>query len=72
MAQPTITDLIAEHAARLLNIKGVVGIAEGLLNGKPCVQLHLSIDDASVRAKLPTELDGYPVDIIVTGEAELL
>lgn len=72
MNRPSIIDVIAEHSARLLAIDGVVGMAEGSHEGRPCVQIHLARDDETVRASLPEELDGYPVVTIVTGEAELL
>jgi len=72
MTRPTAAEVIARHADRILAIAGVVGMAEGLFDNQPCIQIHMAIDDDTVRMSLPSLLDGYPVITIVTGEAELL
>ena len=72
MDRLTPAEVIARHADRILAMAGVVGMAEGLCNNQPCIQIHLARDDDAVRKSLPALLDGYPVVAIVTGEAELL
>jgi len=72
MNHPSPADTIARHAERLLSIPGVVGMAEGLLNGRPCIQIHLAVEDEALKRSLPAVLDDYPVVTMVTGEAELL
>jgi hypothetical protein len=71
MNHPSPADTIARHADRILAIPGVVGIAEGLLHGQPCIQIHLAVEDEALKRSLPVSLDGYPVVTMVTGEAEL-
>jgi len=72
MDRLTPAEVIARHADRILAMAGVVGMAEGLLDSRPCIQIHLLQDDESLRRSLPSTLEGYPVVTIVTGEAELL
>ena len=56
-----------KHEDRLLAIDGVemIGTGRGPI-GDPVILLYLR--DASVRAKVPQEIDGYPVETEVTGE----
>ena len=52
------------HTDGLMRIPGVVGTAVGLVKGKPAVRIF--VERADVRG-LPSELDGMPVDVKVTG-----
>src|SRR2546425_11181460 len=52
------------HSDGLMRIPGVVGTAVGLVKGKPAVRIF--VERADVRG-LPSELDGMPVDVKVTG-----
>src|SRR5207245_7331070 len=52
------------HSDALMRIPGVVGTAVGLVKGKPAVRIF--VERADVRG-LPSELDGMPVDVKVTG-----
>jgi hypothetical protein len=64
----TITSAIQRHSAELLEIPGVVGVAEGVSNGKPVVQILVARRTSALEARLPRTLEGHPVVIIETGE----
>ena len=53
-------------------IPGVVGVGEGELDGSPCIRLMVVELDEEILQKLPSEIEGYPVDVIETGEFKAL
>ncbi|MEW5797237.1 MAG: hypothetical protein AB1772_12890 [Candidatus Zixiibacteriota bacterium] len=64
-------EVISKHAARIMAIDGVIGMAEGVDRGRGCIQIHLARENGTLKKTLPSQLDGYPVVTIVTGPAEL-
>jgi hypothetical protein len=64
----SITATIERHSAELLEIPGVVGVAEGAANGQPVVQILVVRRSPALVARLPQTLDGHPVVIVETGE----
>jgi hypothetical protein len=63
----TITTVIEEQGERLLALPGVVGLAEGLADGKPCVLLLVERRTPELDAQVPANIDGYTVVVKVTG-----
>ena len=62
--QSAVAGIIERHRAELANIPGVHGVSEGrTLTGDPAVRID--VEDASVRARLPKEIEGYPVEVVV-------
>ena len=54
---------------RLLAIEGVSMVSEGLSqSGQPCIKIGLIEENEALRASLPGELEGFPVEIEITGE----
>lgn len=54
--------IIAAHAARLMAVPGVHGVAEGRTkDGRPCILLLVEDPNAPEVRALPTELEGFPV-----------
>jgi hypothetical protein len=69
MPDKDIMAVVDEHAPRLIQIEGVSGVAVGRLpRGRPCVRIYVVELTDELRAQLPDELEGYPVDIEVSGE----
>ena len=64
----TIAAAIERHSARLLEISGVVGVAEGVSDGKPVVQILVVQRTPALEARLPRTLEGHPVVILETDE----
>jgi hypothetical protein len=51
----------------LMSIDGVVGTGIGQHNGAPCIMVLLADDSAELKAKIPSEFEGYPIVVEVTG-----
>ena len=67
MNPKSIAVVIQEHSEHLLGIPGVVGISQGLLQGKPCLQIFVEDRPPPPQDRLPPILEGYPVVIKTTG-----
>lgn len=63
----TISEALARHTDSLLSVPGVVGVGEGQLDGKPAIQILVVELTAALRSRLPTVLDGHPVQLVGTG-----
>ncbi len=63
-----IDAVIEEHAKEWLRIDGVVGVYEGVAADGAAI-IHIAVAKRTRRLveKLPRELDGYAVEIVVTG-----
>jgi hypothetical protein len=63
----SIAATIERHSAELLEIPGVVGVAEGARDGRPVVQILVERRTPELLSRLPRALDGHPVVVIETG-----
>jgi len=63
-----IEEVIKERGQQILAIPNVVGIGEGLCDGKPCIKVFVVEITPELEQKIPKELESYPVEIIETGE----
>ncbi len=63
----SLKDIVETEAARLLDIEGVVAVAEGESDGEPCVVVYV---DGSAHPPLPATLGGYPIVTRVSGPIE--
>lgn len=64
----TIGATIERHSAELLEIPGVVGVAQGARDGRTVVQVLAARRTPELLARVPLELEGYPVIVVETGE----
>ena len=64
----SMNEVQEEHQKRLLAIPGVVGIGQGISQGKPCFRIYVDKLTPELSAKIPREIEGYPVVILQTGE----
>ncbi len=55
-----------------MSIPGVVGTAQGLCDGQPCIKVLVIKKTSEIEEKIPETLDGYPVEIESTGEIKAL
>jgi len=67
VASKTIREVLATHTDSLMALPGVVGTAVGLCDGVPCIRVFLVDSSAAARARIPAQLEGYPVRVEVTG-----
>ncbi len=71
--KPDIMAVVDAHAPELIKVPGVTAIAVGALDsGEPCVRIYVDKLTDALRAKLPTTLDGWPVDVEESGEIKPL
>jgi hypothetical protein len=48
-------------------LRGVVGVAQGLCAGEPCIRVFVFDEDAAAQPGFPQHVDGFPVRVEVTG-----
>ena len=61
MPQRTITEVLKDLTDRVMSIPGVVGTAEGLCEGRPCLKVLLAKKTPQLLRQIPAVLEGYPV-----------
>ena len=65
----TLTQVLNAHAPDLMKIPGVVGTAESRLDdGRPCILVLVTQLTPELRAKLPDQIEGWPVKVEASGE----
>ncbi len=55
------------HEARLMNIRGVVGVGIGRKEGKDCICVYVSEDNPRILTAVPRTLEEIPVEVVVSG-----
>jgi hypothetical protein len=66
MSRPALSAVLERHRGELMQRPGVVGVYESAHeDGAPAITVMLA--DSAAAAGLPRELEGYPVDIEVSG-----
>jgi len=64
-----INRIIREYAQSLMEITGVVGVAESQNEkGYPCIKIMVKQINPEITKKIPDAIEGIPVKIIETGE----
>lgn len=72
MSQRSIDSVLADHTSHLLSIPGVVGTGIGECEGKPCIKVFAADRTDEIDKQVPETLEGYVVDVVVTGEFKAL
>lgn len=72
MPEKPIEEVLKDHSPNLMAIPGVVGTAQALCKGQPCIQIFVSALTKSLKKQLPNTLEGYKVDIRETGPIKAL
>ena len=72
MVGKSIGEVLKEHTDRLMSLPGVVGTAQGLCLGKPCIKVFVIQKTLELEQKIPEILDGYAVSIEETGKIRAL
>ena len=65
---PTIADVLKRHTDSLMAIPGVVGVGQGEKNGAPTIYVMVAGLTDTLRRALPDSIEGYAVDVAVSGE----
>jgi len=67
-----IEEVLKEHTPELMYTPGVVGTAQGLCDGQPCIKVYAAEKTRDLEEKIPDSLEGYPVIIEETGRFRAL
>lgn len=70
--KPKLKDVRARNDARLMELAGVVGVGEGVKNGRPCIKVYVARKSKALTQRLPQQIEGFPVVIEQSGEFEAL
>jgi Raf kinase inhibitor-like YbhB/YbcL family protein len=62
-----IAEVLAAHQRALLALPGVVGIGEGECRGAPCIVVMAATASPELARRIPSTLEGHPVELRVTG-----
>jgi hypothetical protein len=68
MPQRRLKEVLGDLTDRLLSIPGVVGVAQGLCDGRPCIKVYVAKRTAASLKAIPASVEGYPVAVEETGE----
>jgi hypothetical protein len=68
MTDKKILVVLERHKNQLMAIPGVVGVAEGRCNGKPCIKVYVIEKTPETAGKIPSRIEGFPVSVEETGE----
>ena len=72
MVEKPIEQVLKEHTDQLMALPGVVGTAQGLCGKHPCIKLYVAEMTDELKQKIPSNLEGYKVDVQITGEIKAL
>lgn len=63
-----INEVLKANTESIMRQKGVAGLYVGLTSDSaPCIRVMIEKEDSLLRAKIPRALDGFPVEIEVSG-----
>jgi len=67
-SEAELREVKRRHSEELLRLPGVcgVGVAKGK-DGGLVIALHLDTDDAEIIGQLPKEIEGHPVEVVLSG-----
>ena len=72
MPEKPIEAVLKEHTDRLMALPGVVGTAQGLCDGKPCIKVFVVKKAPELLDQIPNVLEGYTVEVQETGVIQAL
>ncbi len=68
----TIELVLKKHRRRLISLPGVVGIAQGEYERKPCIRVYVARKTRKLLRQIPSNLEGYAVSVEESGEFQAL
>ena len=67
LSSESVKLVIKSHAGELMSIPGVIGIAQGLCNNKPCIKVFVDKRMPESEQTIPEIIEGFKVDIVQSG-----
>ena len=71
-AKKTVQQVLKENIDRWTAIPGVVGAGIGECKGQPCIKVLVTEKSEQVQKRIPSQVEGFPVMVEVTGEIRAL
>jgi hypothetical protein len=68
----SISDVLNAHTVDLMRIPGVVGTGEGAREGAPVILVFVDRVTPELRAAVPSQIEGYAVELRATGRVTAL
>ena len=68
MPGKSLEEVLQEQTNGLMAIPGVVGTAQGLCNGEPCIRVFTVESSDELLRQIAQEIEGYPVEVQETDE----
>ena len=68
MSSKALLEVLKEHTNELMSIPGVVGVAQGLCDKKPCIKVYVVEMTSALDKQIPKNLNGFAVSVEETGE----
>ncbi len=72
MQDNTIESVFEKYKSLLMSVSGVVGVAIGMYQGKPCIKVYAARRTPELLREIPATFEGFPVIIEETGEFRAL
>ena len=72
MREKPIEAVLRECTSDLMSLANVVGVAQGEHEGQPCIMVLVVEESAELLRSIPSTIEGYPVQVKVTGEIRAL
>lgn len=67
MSEKSIEQVLEERTEEWMALPGVVGTALGQRRGRPCIRILVIERTPEIDRRLPSDAEGYPVEVITTG-----
>ena len=68
----TIEQVLDEHSDSLMALSGVVGVGQGECSREPCIKVFVVEKTSDLLRRIPSAIEGYPVEVTETGEFRAL
>ena len=67
MPKKSIEEVLRVHTSSLMALRGVVGTAQGLCDGEPCIKVMVVKKTPELLKQIPDVLEAYTVEVQETG-----
>ena len=68
MPSETMRRVLERHEQGVVSLPGVVGVAEGEADGRPCINVYVVGKSPEVTRQIPAHLEGWPIVVRESGE----
>lgn len=63
-----IKDVLKRHSDELLAVSGVVGVAEGEFQGRPCIKVFVTGKAHHLLGQIPESIEGFLIQLEESGD----